>query len=310
MSRFNRRCLLAGVGSQLACAPLRAAEPGDAPKIGFGFGTYGMKSLETGDAIRQCAKIGYDGIEFALISGWPTEPTLLSRQDRAEIRNLLGETQLAVPSLLESLPCLRSETVHHDNVEKLKRATQLAHDIAPDRPPVVQSIVGGKPQQWAESKRLLVERLGEWAQVGEASETIVCFKPHANHVVHDPEQALWIHEQVGSDWLKIVYDYSHFFLEGLGLADSLHRLLPITAYVQVKDSRGTPRQHEYLLPGDGQTDYVQLLTILREARYAGFANVEISSMIHRKPGYKPVPTAKLCYGRLAPLFDRVGIRRP
>ena len=291
-------------------ASVRAAAPLDVPTIGFGFGTYGMKGLQTADAIRQTAEIGYDGIEFALMNGWPTEPTLLSGQDRAEIRDLLSELQLAVPSLLESLPCLRTEQLHQDNIEKLKRATQLAHDVAPDKPPIVQSIVGGKPSQWEASKGRLVEQLAEWAQIGEASQTIICFKPHANHVVHDPQQAIWIHKQVGSDWLKIVYDYSHFFLEGLPLADSLKQLLPITAYVQVKDSRGTPEKHEYLLPGDGQTDYLELLTILQAARYVGFVNVEVSSMIHRKPQYQAIPAAKLCYARLSPLFEKAGIQRP
>ncbi len=307
---LNRRCLLAGAASQLALGAVYGAGPAATPTIGFGFGTYGMHSLKTDEAIRQCAEIGYDGIEFALMNGWPTEPLLLSQQDRIEIRNLLSESQLAVPSLLESLPCLRAEQVHYDNCEKLKRATQLAHDVAPDKPPIVQSIVGGKPAQWEESKDRLVEQLAEWAQIGEASETIVCFKPHANQVVHDPQQALWIHKQVDSEWLKIVYDYSHFFLEGLALAGSLKQLLPITAYVQVKDSRGTPEKHEYLLPGDGQTDYIELLSVLKQARYEGFVNVEVSSMIHRKPDYQAIPTAKLCYERLSPLFQKVGIQRP
>lgn len=307
---LNRRCLLAGGVSQLALGAVFGAGPTATPTIGFGFGTYGMQSLKTDEAIRQCAEIGYDGIEFALMTGWPTEPTLLSQQDRVEIRDLLIETQLAVPSLLESLPCLRTEQVHHDNIEKLKRASQLAHDLAPSNPPIVQSIVGGKPADWEESKDQLVEQLADWAKIGEASETIVCFKPHANHIVCDPQQALWIDKQVGNAWLKIVYDYSHFYLEGLALADSLKQLLPITAYVQVKDSRGTPEKHEYLLPGDGQTDYVALLTVLKQAGYAGFVNVEVSSMIHRKPDYQAIPTAKLCYERLSPLFDRVGIQRP
>ena len=80
-------------------------------------------------------------------------------------------------------------------------------------------------------------------------------------------------------------------------------------YVQVKDSRGTPESHEYLLPGNGSTDYLQLLTILRDAQYSGFVGVEISSMIHRKSDYEPIPTARLCYQRLAPLFEQTGVRR-
>jgi sugar phosphate isomerase/epimerase len=310
MTKFDRRCFLAGAASQFALGAAQVSAAARTPTIGFGFGTYGMQSLTTGEAIRQCAEIGYDGIELALMTGWPTEPTLLARRDRAEIRAWLIAFRMEVPSLLESLHCLRTEEIHLENVEKLKRAAELAHDLAPDNPPVVQSIVGGKTPQWEQMKHRLVDRLADWAKVGEASKTLICFKPHASHIVHDAERALWLHQQVGSDWLKVVYDYSHFYLEGFALAASLKQLLPITPYVQVKDSRGTPESHEYLLPGDGQTDYVELLNFLKQASYDGFVNVEVSSMIHRKPGYQAIPTAKLCYERLAPLFERVGIQRP
>jgi inosose dehydratase len=310
-SKINRRCFLAAAAaSQLALVRTQASAETDKPTMGFGFGTYGMQSLTTGDAMRQCAEIGYDGIELALMKGWPTEPTLLSQRDRVEMRGWLSDFQLKVPSLLESLPCLRTPEKHRENIEKLKRAAELAHDLAPTKPPIVQSIVGGSTARWEELKGQLVEQLAEWAKVGEASKTVICFKPHASHIVNTPPRALWLHQQVGSDWLKIVYDYSHFSLEGLALTTSLKQLLPITSYVQVKDSRGTPKKHEYLLPGDGRTDYVELLTVLKQARYDGFVNVEVSSMIHRRPGYQPIPTAKLCYERLAPLFDKVGIQRP
>jgi inosose dehydratase len=312
MSKINRRCFLAAAATacQLAVGRMQASVLTTKPTIGFGFGTYGMQSLTTGEAMRQCAAIGYDGIELALMKGWPTEPTLLSRRDRIEMRGWLSNYRLAVPSLLESLPCLRTPEKHQENLEKLKRAAELAHDLAPDNPPIVQSIVGGSTARWEQMKGQLVEQLAEWAKVGEASKTIICFKPHAAHIVHTPQRALWIHQQVGSDWLKTVYDFSHFSLEGLALTASLKQLLPITSYVQVKDSRGTPKKHQYLLPGDGGTDYVELLTVLKQARYDGFVNVEVSSMIHRQPGYQPIPTAKLCYERLAPLFDKVGIQRP
>ena len=309
MNRFNRRHVVAGAAAHLILGKVIAEEPRRPPKMGFGFGTYGMRSLATAEALRVCAEIGYDGVELALMSGWPTEPTLLSGQDRRKIRSQLVDLKLMVPSLLESLPCLRSDRQHNDHLEKLKRATELAHDLVPDNPPIVQSIVGGKTAMWQQSKQRLVEQLSDWAEVGRASHTVVCFKPHAAHVVHTPERAMWVHRQINSPWLKIVYDYSHFYLEGLSLTESLKHLLPIVAYVQVKDSRGTPRKHEYLLPGDGKTDYVELLTGLKKAEYQGFVNVEVSSHIHRKPDYEPVPTARLCYKRLAPLFKKVGIER-
>ena len=312
MIPLNRRCVLTAAAIQLAAASdlVRAIDADTPATIGFGFGTYGMKSLKTADAIRVCAEIGYDGIEFALISGWPTEPTALGRRERTEIRGQLRDLNLAVPSLLDSLPCLRSDQQHAANVQRLKRATELAHDLAPETPPVVQSIAAGKTDQWDESKTQLVDQLSDWAEVGRESQTVICFKPHAAHAVHTPERALWVHRQINSPWLKVVYDYSHFNLEGLSLAASLKQLLPITAYVQVKDSRGTPAKHEYLLPGDGETDYSELLTVLKDAGYCGFVNVEVSSHVHRKPDYEPIPTARLCYQRLAPLFESLAIRRP
>ena len=300
--KSDRRSFLACLSAPIVAGTTSADELQAAQKIGLGFGTYGMKSLEVGQALRVCADIGYDGVELCLLSGWPTEPTRLSKAQRSEIRKQLADLGLVVPSLLESLPCLRTEQDHRQNIEKLKRATELAHDLAPSRPPVVQSIVGGKTSRWDQSKQQLVDQLADWAKVGEQSQTTVCFKPHAAHAVHTPARAEWVHRQVGSPRFKVVYDYSHFFLEGLSLRSTLEQLLPIVAYVQVKDSRGTPSKHEYLLPGDGETNYGELFEVLRQSGYQGFVGVEISSHIHRKPGYEPVPTARLCYKRLSPYF--------
>lgn len=305
---FNRRNALTAAAGMLLAPHAFAQDQPSSGKIGFGFGTYGMRSLSTIDAIRVCEEIGYDGIEFALMDGWPTAPTLLSQAARDELRRRLIESQLSVPSLLESLPCLKTDKHHAANLERLKRATELAHALSPQKPPVVQSIAGGKTATWNQDKSQLVDQLADWARVGESSQTVICFKPHAGHSIHNPQRALWIHQQVKSDWLKIVYDYSHFFLAGLSIAESLQQLLPITAYIQVKDSRGTPAKHDYLLPGDGETDYLQLFSELKQARYDGFVGVEVSSHVHRKPGYQPIPTAKLCYDRLSPILDQLEIR--
>jgi inosose dehydratase len=156
----------------------------------------------------------------------------------------------------------------------------------------------------------MVDELKEWAKVAEAGNTIVCFKPHAAHAVHSPERALWLIREVGSKNLRVVYDYSHMYLEGFALADSLKQLLPYTPFIHVKDSAGTPEKHDYLLPGDGKTDYVEYFKILNKAGYHGFVVVEVSAMVHRQPGYQPVPTAKLCYQRLAPALQKAGVKRP
>ncbi|MCH2202871.1 MAG: sugar phosphate isomerase/epimerase [Fuerstiella sp.] len=310
MTDFNRRCFLATATAPFVLRRVRADADATIPTIGFAFGTYGMKSLTTSEALRVCAEIGYDGVELALMQGWPTEPSLLTKQKRSEVRRQLTDLQLAVPSLLEDLRCLGTDEQHSTNLEKLKRATQLAHDLSPSSPASVQSTTGGTVAQWEQSKDRLVEQLSDFAEIGESTGTVICFKPHVAQAVHNADRAIWIHRRIGSRWLKIVYDYSHLFLEGLTLAGSLKQLLPIAHHLQIKDSRGTPDKYEYLLPGDGETNYSELFSILKDTQFSGFVAVEVSAMVHKKTDYDPVATARLCYSRFAPLMNNVGICRP
>jgi sugar phosphate isomerase/epimerase len=279
------------------------------PFISLGFGTYGMKSLPTVEALRTIAGLGYDGVELALMEGWATQPKLLSAADRRGLRKLLSDLRLALPSLLESLPLKGTPDTRSANLERLKHAAALAHDLSPGRPPVIETILGLKTNEWDAVSGRMADELKDWAKVAESSMVTICFKPHAAHAVHSPERALWLLKEVGSQNIRLVYDYSHMFVEGFPLAESLQQLLPHVSFIHVKDSTGTPEKHEYLLPGDGQTDYVEYFRLLKRLGYGGFVVVEVSSMIHLRAGYQPLPTARLCYHRLASALAQAGVAR-
>lgn len=323
-SRLSRVARFDGVtrrrflGAAMAGGALSAAQrigaawgseqTGSAPKIGLAFGTYGLKSLATEEALRNIARIGYDGVQVALMPGWPTDPAKMSAADRKTLLRLVADQKLAVPSLLESLPLQEIAAGRAANLDRLKLAVALGNQLVPSSPPVLDTILGGKTEQWDRVKGRMVDELKDWAKVLEDGRTTLCFKPHADHAVHSPERALWLVREVGSPRIRIVYDYSHFFLDGATIEASLRQLIGYAPLVVVKDSKGTPRKHEYLLPGDGQTDYLAYFRLLKELNYRGFVAVEVSSMIHRKADYQPVATAELCYARLAPLMDQAGIR--
>lgn len=302
---ITRRTLLQ---SSLAPVLLRAAK--DSPVIGFANGTYGMKTMATSDALRTLAEIGYDGVELCAIKGWPTDPEQLSASDRKDLRKVIGGTGLGVPALLESLPVATAPDKRAANLERLKRVIALGNELEPSNPPVIDTILGGKSTDWEQLKQPIVDTLGEWAKLAEASKTTVCFKPHAAQAINSPERTLWVLKQVTSPRIRIIYDYSHFYVEGFPLESSLKQLLPYIAFISVKDAVGTPAKHDYLLPGDGKTDYLEYFKLLKQVRYSGWVGVEVSAMIHTKPGYQPVPTVRLCYERLAPLFAKAGVERP
>ncbi len=310
--QFARTTLAGGaLAAFYGLSSARGFTGNDAPRtIGLAFGTYGMKTLTTEAALRAIARIGYDGVEPALMPGWPTDPAQMSAADRKTLRRLIGDLGLAVPAMLESLPLQGTPKGRAANLERLKRAVALGNELVPSSPPVVDTILGGKTAEWDRVKGRMVAELKDWAKVAEDGRTTVCFKPHAGDAVHSPDRALWLVREVGSPRIRIVYDYSHFYVEGLSLESSLKQLIAYAPFVVVKDSQGTPEKHVYLLPGDGNVDYLAYFRLLKELKYGGFVAVEVSGMIHRKPDYQPVPTADLCYSRLAPLMNRAAIRRP
>jgi sugar phosphate isomerase/epimerase len=306
--QISRRDFLAAAVALAAATPLDTFAAPATPTVRLGIGTYGMKSLKTAEALRTIAEIGYDGVELALMPGWATEAKLLSADACREIRTQLGDLGLAVPALLESLPLKGTPESRTLNLERLNQAAALARELSPAHPPVVQTILGLKTSEWDQAKGRMVEELKEWAKVADTHQVTICFKPHASNAVHSPERTLWLLKEVGSARIRMVYDYSHMFIEGFPLEGSLKQLLPHTAFIAVKDASVTPGKHEYLLPGDGKTDYAQYFKLLKQMEYRGFVIVEVSGQIHGKPGYEPVATAKLCYDRMAAAMNQAGLR--
>src|SRR5262245_3703925 len=60
----------------------------------FGFSLYGMKTLPWRDGLGHVARIGYRCTELCLRTGWDTEPKLLTKGDRGEIRKRTGDLGL------------------------------------------------------------------------------------------------------------------------------------------------------------------------------------------------------------------------
>lgn len=310
---FSRTVLGAGLWAgwgALGPASLGAAPLPPRSVVGLAIGTYGLKNLATPDALRLIAETGYDGVQLALMPGWPTDPTKLSAQDRRTLRRQIEEAGLAVPALLENLPLRGTAENRAQNLERVKRAVDLGNELVPGRPPFLDTILGRRKAEWESVKEQMADELRTWVPVLDSGNTTLVFKPHASDAVQSAERVLWLLHAVASPRIRIVYDYSHFYVEGYALEESLRQLIAYAPYIVVKDSEGTSEKHTYLLPGDGKTDYLAYFQLLRQLGYSGFVGVEVSGMLHQKAGYQPVATTKQCYERLAPLMERAGLVRP
>jgi inosose dehydratase len=286
-----------------AAVPLAAGAAPEEIKSPLGFSLYGMKSLKLDDALKACAEIGYAGVEFALMPGYHTVARTMTRGELNSLGRTLADTKLDLHGAMENLPTTGDEAQHRSNLDCIKSAVAFADLVAPPGTSrVVETILGGKPAEWDAVKNKLVERLGAWCEVAKQGKTTIAVKPHVANALHTIDGALWLVKQVNSPWLKLAFDASHFTLRGVKVADAVAALGQHAAFVHVKDAKGTPEKFEFLLPGQGDTDYKAYSQSLQKAKYAGPVVVEVSGQISNKPGYDPVAAAKSCFAALAPAF--------
>jgi sugar phosphate isomerase/epimerase len=286
-------------GSQIGAKP---------PTIGLGFSLYGMKSLAVTKAIGVCADIGYDCIELPVQDGWPADSLDLSEAPE-KIRDQLASSNVRLFALMENLHAAVDDQRHQSNLLRLQAAGKLGHQLSPEKPPVIETILGGRPADWDKIKMQMAKRLQDWAKVAMATRTVIAIKAHVGGAMHLPEHPVWLMNRVNSPWIKCAYDYSHFELRDVDMAASVKTLVPHSVFIHVKDSRGDASNVQFMLPGDGDIDYVQLLKLITNSGYRGDILVEVSGQIHSKPGYDPLVAAKHCYTNLAPAFEKAGILR-
>jgi inosose dehydratase len=315
ISRRDWLALAAAAGSAL----LHRAARGDVAKprtIGLGFSLYGMKSLSIADALKSCAEIGYDCVELPVMVDWPADSAKLDWDARSDIRHRLATVGLRLTALMENLPILGDDARRAANLERLKLAAQLARDLSPVNengqqwmPPLVETILGGKPAEFDAVKGQIVERLKEWAAVMEEHKIELAIKAHVSNATQRPEQLLWLLDQAASPSLVAAYDYSHFQLQDLKMAETMDALLPRSRFIHVKDTEHALGKRGFLLPGEGSIDYGPYFKLLAASEYRGDVVVEVSGQVFGKPGYDPVAAARKCYNHLAPAMKAAGITR-
>lgn len=276
-------------------APAKSAKPRP-----LGFSLYGMKSLPQLDALDHLARIGYRHVEFCAIPGFPSEPAIFSAESRRAVRQRLHDHGMTPCAVMLSLNLAGDARAHTLNLEKIKAAGELARQLDEKNPPVIETVMGGKPEAWDTTKSELAARLRAWGEAAAANGITLCAKGHADNAVNTPERLLWILQQSDHPNLAANYDYSHYQYEGRDLEGSLRQLRPYIRFIAMKDVIIGQKPARFLLTGEsGQIDYAHYFRLLDELKYTGPTVVEVSSQISGKPGYDPVQAAAKTFANLS-----------
>lgn len=273
--------------------------------------TWGMPQVPIELAVSHCAAVGFDGLELTVIPGWVTDAAGLDRGERRRIRALYDHHRLELCGLSGNTPLLVEDPMEHvENMARLRGYLDLAAELQrPGERLTVSTTSGGDPDDWDQVKRTLVDRFGELSKYAHGAGVLIGIEPHVGTALHRPDQALWLREQIGSPGLTIHFDISHFNVQGMTMEPVIAQLAPHSAHTHVKDERGLAPDHEFLIPGEGEMDYVRYLRAMLQVGYDGHIVVEISLMVQRRPDYEPLAAASRSYQVLARAFADAGIAR-
>ena len=277
----------------------------------LGYSTWGMPKVPVDEALAHLAGLGFDGVELTVIPGYTTELSKLDAVERSRIRQLLQKHHLMLPAIAAHSSLLSNDKeTHAANMARLKGAVDLAVEWAQgDIIPAIDTTPGGKPAEWDAVRDLLVERTRELVEYAQARNVTIAMEPHVGAVIDTPEKVLQLLALVDSPYLKVNFDISHFNIQGLAIEETVAALAPHTVHTHVKDERGLVPDFEFLIPGEGDFDYVTYLKAMQAHGYDGFISVEISIMVQRRPDYDPLAAATLSYETLSRAFIEAGIPR-
>ena len=127
--------------------------------VTLSFGTYGMRTLKLERAIQALARIGYDGLEVMTAPNWDATPANMSPTRRQESRKRLDAEGLTLTALMENLHPSKEDAAHLAGLERLKQVVALGRALAPETPPLIQTVLGSG--KWDQVKDLFLQRLAD-----------------------------------------------------------------------------------------------------------------------------------------------------
>jgi sugar phosphate isomerase/epimerase len=289
----------------------------------LGYNTWSMPTLTFEEAVRHCAQIGYDTVELTVSEGWPTDVLGLAPGAPDEWRAIAADAGIPITSLTANTPVIVAKTEWPESRDRLVRSMELAAALGSEGQRMPISLGASLPMSptgsrhpdssanlWDEHRSLIVERFGELAELAQEIGVRVALEPHVAAVVSRIDRALFVLDEVGIDSLGLNLDISHFAVQGVPTAEAVRALAPRAFVSEVKDQRGVEPDFDFLIPGEGDFDYVEFLREMKAAGYEGSVSVEVSVFRQRIAGYDPYEAAVSSYAVLAPAFAEAGIERP
>jgi fructoselysine 3-epimerase len=227
------------------------------------------------EAIRRIAAIGYDGVEIGCAAphAWPA---YLSKERRAELRNLLEASGLQAVSLLPTPgggpgfnPASPLREEREATVRYYNEVIDLASDLGAKKVLYIAGwqIFGTSRQQaWDRTKNCL----DQIASHADKKGITIVVEPTAaaTNLIETADDAMELMRSVARDNVKVMFDTFHALYRNEIPADYVRAMRDDLVHIHVSDSNR-------VIPGEGRVDWIGLMQALNECGYDGYLTMEI-----------------------------------
>jgi sugar phosphate isomerase/epimerase len=231
---------------------------------------YDMIGYQFDDAVKNVAKLGYEGIELHV----PPPP---HQKDWAPLKRLLKRLGLeAATVVVQPADWAKSDEKRRERtVTAFKDAVALATFLGTTR---VMTETGPASQDLSRDKavKLAAENISKCADFahdhGVDTVLLECVPPPMNYVVDTMERFLEFRKLVGAKNVYANVDASNYLMAGDDPSEVLRALGPVVKGIHVKD--GMKEGGHWTPIGEGQVNWTQFFGAAKEIGYSGWVTAE------------------------------------
>ena len=248
--------------------------------IKIGSATSVLLNYSITDAVSILAKMGFNGVDI-----WGGRPhvyrTDYSETELIRLRKMIEQENLVVSSFMPAFyrypHSLSSpnERVREDSIDYMLRCADNAEILGAK----VLLVVPGRSlygQGVDDAFNRLLDSINQVCIYSEQYELKLGIEP-ANRLITDLvvtyQDVLTITNKLNHPSLGVVLDTGHLFLNKENLIDVMDNLGQLILQYHVNDNDGEVQQN--LIPGDGDFDFQNFLSILNNIGYSGFLSLEL-----------------------------------
>ncbi len=223
------------------------------------------------ESIRKAARMGYDGIELALMD---KEQVRLER-----VQRLIRENGLEIPVVSTGQVFAGHKLWFTDpDAARRRRAVEIFKglvDVAAEFRALVNMgrvrgfVAEGETAEMAEGRfGEVVREIAAYAQPKGVDLILEPVNRYEINFINSVDEGAALVERLGIPGLKLMPDIFHMNIEDASIEGNLRKYIAHIAYVHFADSNR-------LAPGWGHLDFGAIVGALKEVGYAGWTSVEI-----------------------------------